>query len=168
MNYRHLISTLTIVLTVCTALSAATLDDTTGPQLLKAVRESNATLVTQLLRNGADINFHTREGNTALMTAAKIGDKPTIEAILNGSPDVNFRNQTGTTALMIAAKYGHMHVVEMLLENGADPSITNNSGVLASRFAQVYDHPDVFRQLIEAERVGVKKVDKTKLSSLKN
>ena len=115
-----------------------------------AIQKSDIASLALWFANGGDINRVTKHGNTLLMLASKIGDKPTLEYLLEQLPEVNVQNKAGATALMIAAKYGHDHVVDMLLANGADPVIRNNSGITASRFAMAYGHPDIYSKLQKA------------------
>lgn len=121
-------------------------------KIADAVTTSNVAELAQWAANGGDINAKTEEGNTLLMMASKIGDKPTVEFVLSQTPDLDAQNMAGATALMIAAKYGHDHVVKMLLKEGADPMIRNNGGITAARFAIAYNHPEVYDQLRKAEQ----------------
>lgn len=121
-------------------------------KIADAVTKSNVAELAQWAANGGDINAKTEEGNTLLMMASKIGDKPTVQFVLSQAPDLDAQNMAGATALMIAAKYGHDHVVKMLLKEGADPMIRNNGGITAARFAIAYNHPEVYDQLKEAEQ----------------
>lgn len=115
-----------------------------------AVQEGRVASLAIWFANGGDINLTTKEGNTLLILASKIGDKPTIEYLLSQLPDLDKQNMAGATALMIAAKYGQTHVVQMLLDSGADPAIRNNSGITAARFALAYNHADTYQLLQQA------------------
>lgn len=144
-------STLIILLALSfsqTAFAQQTLDN----KIADAVTKSNVAQLVQWAANGGDINAKTEEGNTLLMMASKIGDKPTVKFVLSQTPDLDAQNMAGATALMIAAKYGHDHVVKMLLKEGADPMIRNNGGITAARFAIAYNHPEVYDQLRKAEQ----------------
>lgn len=121
-------------------------------KIADAVNRSNVAQLVQWAADGGDIDAQTEEGNSLLMMASKIGDRPTVKFLLSQNPNLDAQNMAGATALMIAAKYGHDHVVNLLLQEGADPMIRNNSGITASRFALAYNHPDVYDQLLKAEQ----------------
>lgn len=115
------------------------------------VKQSKVADVAIWFANGGEVDMTTREGNTLLMIASKIGDSPTFDYLLSQAPEVNAQNKVGATALMIAAKYGHIHLIEKLLDHGADPTIRTHRGLSAARFAQAYQHPEAFRLLLDAE-----------------
>lgn len=119
-------------------------------EVTTAIQKSDVAALATWFANGGDINRVTKHGNTLLILASKIGDRPTLEYIFKQLPDVNAQNKAGATALMIAAKYGHDYVVDMLLDNGADPVIRNNTGITASRFALAYGYPDIYSKLEKA------------------
>lgn len=116
----------------------------------KAIRTSNVAMLTQWIENGGEINQTTQNGNTLLILASKIGDRPTIEFLLSKHPNIDQQNKVGATALMLAAKYGHDHVVKMLLERGADATVTNKSGLSAAQFALAYEHQQLYQKLQDA------------------
>lgn len=113
--------------------------------LIPAARSRNVETLGVLLRYGAQINSHDKDGRTPLMTAAASGSPSMVQEILKYHPDVNAalypcdgecvagdRNQAGRTALMEAAsqyKYdvepegvNRPEVLRLLLKAGADPN----------------------------------------------
>lgn len=58
-------------------------------------------------------------GATALMTAARDGDLPTVQRLLAANCMVDQRDHAGRTALSYAAAEGHGDIVRLLLEHGA-------------------------------------------------
>lgn len=143
----------TLVMLLALSLPAMVSAQQLDEEIIATVKSSNLAELAQWLAGDGDIDARTKERNTLLMLASKIGDRPTVEFLLAQSPNVDAQNTAGATALMIAAKYGHSHVVNLLLENGADPMIRNNSGITAARFALAYNHPEVYDQLRQAEAV---------------
>lgn len=139
------------VLMLVASLPQAAISQNLDTDILSAIQESNVPALAIWFADGGDINGTTRQGNTLLILASRIGDRQTIDFLMSQLPDVNAQNAVGATALMLAAKYGHAHVVELLLENGADPLIRNNNGFTASRFALAYNHDEVFKRLQQAE-----------------
>jgi hypothetical protein len=104
-----------------------------------------------LLEAGADPWLTTKDGTTALMTAAGFGrihgesrakDNEALEAVkltLEAGVDVNAVNRIGETALHGATYFQSDSVVQFLLENGAKINARNHAGetplVLAEGFS---------------------------------
>ena len=80
------------------------------------------TKVKSLLAAGADVNAHSKSGNTALIIAAATsGSRPVIEELIRRGADVDARNSGtfGDTALVYAAAYGDKAAVNALLAHHA-------------------------------------------------
>ena len=77
-------------------------------------------MVKQLLAAGADVNMPTKEGMTALMLAASVGNTEMVEILLEAGADVELQDEDGTTALMAASFNGFSEVVETLLRSDLD------------------------------------------------
>ena len=71
--------------------------------------------VRSLLETGAEVNAANREGVTALMAAARIGDAPLIRNLLERGADAAHKNAAGQTALDIAKKRKDPKTAEVLL-----------------------------------------------------
>lgn len=87
-------------------------------------------IIELLLERGADPNFSTIEGDTALMHASMLNEKEIINLLLNNGADINLKNNDGDTALINTVESA-LEVVEILLIAGADPTIKNNEGITA-------------------------------------
>ena len=76
------------------------------------------------------MNAAHRNGDTALVHAARGGNDRYVEALINrAGADVNIITRTGTTALMEAVKGTHCTCVEILIKAGADvntPDLDDN------------------------------------------
>jgi ankyrin repeat protein len=73
------------------------------------------------VKGGADPHSTNREGETALMTAARAGSAPAVRALLALGANPNAKEKWfEQTALMWAASDNHAAVVQVLLEGGAD------------------------------------------------
>jgi|GEM_PF-1673518 len=88
--------------------------------LLEEARHGNNNIVEFLISQGIDVNYKSRQGQTALMFAVNWSQKNTVELLLAKGADVNAQNQRGKTALMYAAGGGYKDVVELLLAKGAN------------------------------------------------
>ena len=98
--------------------------------------EQDAAKVKMLLAKGADPNLQDKEGNTALILAARadrIGNnEDATSMIASNGADVNLANRRGETALIAWAetfRYGQdLHRLRTLLEKGADPNAQDRDG----------------------------------------
>ena len=74
-----------------------------------------------LFRGGLNVNAAHRDGDTALVHAARGGNNTYVEALITrAGADVNIITRTGTTALMAAIKGAHWACVKILIDAGAD------------------------------------------------
>src|SRR5262245_14904056 len=117
-----------------------------------AITNGNSAMVDRLLQAGADPNTTLPGGETALMTAARVGKLPTVKALIARGATVDAKDEKhGQTALMWAAAEGHAPVVEMLVELGADyKARLATSGMTPLLFAVREGHGDVVRVLLKA------------------
>ena len=97
--------------------------------------------VQDLLAYRADLNAANKDGNTALIYAARYNHPQVIKMMLLPQTmqtplDVNAQNKLGETALYWGAAKGHVEVVKRLLAAGADPTIAAKNGLVPSAVAQ--------------------------------
>ena len=78
-------------------------------------------LLSALLASGANANASIVGGETALMTASRVGDEECVAALLGAGAEVEAREKNDQSAIMWAAAEGALRVVELLLAAGADP-----------------------------------------------
>ena len=76
--------------------------------------------ITALLEHGADPNWESEQGETALTHASHDGALDQVLALLAGGADAN-RPRSGWPPLFYAAMAGHVDVVDALLAGGAEP-----------------------------------------------
>ena len=101
--------------------------------LTVAMRKRAALYVNFLLQNGADPNLADKQGDTALMIAARLGFIEGISSMLLAKAAIDATNRQGETALILAVQGNHLQAVRRLLEAGADPLRTDNSAGLSAR-----------------------------------
>jgi ankyrin repeat protein len=79
-------------------------------------------VIKALLEAGADAKgLSTTDGETVLMSAARVGNVDAVRLLIEHGADVNARERyKGQTALMWAAAERHAPIVKLLLERGAD------------------------------------------------
>lgn len=69
-------------------------------------------------------------GMTALLVAARDGQRDAVSALLDAGGDINQTSDTDhATALILALINGHYDLAQFLLEHGADPKLTTSDGV---------------------------------------
>ena len=103
--------------------------------LCHAVNNGNIDIVRTLLKNGAEVDEITNEGQTLLHIASSKGYKEVVDVLLqyvsrNKLNDfINAKTSSdGTTSLHIAAKNSFLDIVKSLLKHGAIYNIENNEG----------------------------------------
>ena len=87
--------------------------------------------------------------NTALILAAKKGQKEEVSLLLENGANVEAMDKDGNTALLWAAFKGFKEIVLLLIENGADIEAINSDGNTALTWAAVCEHREVVALLIE-------------------
>jgi ankyrin repeat protein len=137
---------------------------TSAPQdkMYAAIRSGDTATVSQLLRDGADVNMKDRRGGaTPLMNAAAFGSVETMRLLIDKGADVQARSAGNATALMWAAT--DRAKVALLVEKGADVNATSELGHTPLMLAAMSDNSSaVVRLLLErgADPKPVAKADK--------
>ena len=111
---------------------------------------------------GANIHAQTKEGGTALMTAARYNQNAmVIDILLKAGADINARTIDGWTALMLAAQFSqNPDVIVSLSKAGADANAQDKDGWTALIVAAANNRNSaVVRTLL---RAGVNIKAKTK------
>jgi uncharacterized protein len=101
------------------------------------IARSDDTWLRFLLGRGADPNLAASNGDTPLITAARVGFTDAIELLLARGAKVNMSNRMGETALIIAVQQRQLPAVKLLLAKGADPDKADTAaGYSARQYAQ--------------------------------
>ena len=70
--------------------------------LIKAIEKEDITAVKEIIAAGTDINAKNKDGETALMFAARYNENPEIAQILiDAGADVNAENRYGETGFLV-------------------------------------------------------------------
>ena len=106
--------------------------------------------VQNLLAYRADVNMANKEGDTALIYAARFNHPDTVLLLfspvaLQNRPNVNAQNKRGETALHWAAAKGYAPVVKILLAYDADKNLKTAAGLSAVDVAKKYQRKEVIQ-----------------------
>lgn len=103
--------------------------DDLSRRLGDAIRSGDATLVAQLVSDGAELEAVSDvTGFTPLIEAAVRGDPALVALLLDSGSEVDGFSRDGWSALHAAARMGNYDVVRLLLERGADPLAATGDG----------------------------------------
>ncbi len=117
--------------------------------LMHAGVYSDAAMVKLLLAHGADVNFASRDGATALMLAA--GDFDKVELLLARGAKLDAKSNIGRTPLLIAAAFpGNVKTVRLLLAQGAKINDQDKFGETCLTSASKRGDVEMVKALIEA------------------
>ena len=102
-----------------------------------AAFDGGAAIVAALCEGGADREWRSTTGDTALQQAAYSGRVDVVKQLVRYAADVNARDRDGATALHHAAEIGNAAPVRALVACGADPTLRDNSGRRAAEVAEL-------------------------------
>jgi ankyrin repeat protein len=76
--------------------------------------------IKECLKMGANINFKTEEGMTALLGAVEKGNDVLVRELIKAGADLSLGDNQGFTPIMKASLLGDFDVVKVLVEGGAN------------------------------------------------
>lgn len=126
------------------------------------IARSDDTWLRFLLGNGADPNLGASNGDTPLISAARVGFLDAIELLLSRGAKVNAANRMGETPLIIAVQQRHLPAVKLLLARGADPDKKDTAAGFSAREYAKRDTRN--RELLAAIEAAKTPAAKTKKS----
>lgn len=88
--------------------------DISPTPLMNAAYRGNTNIINMLLENGADINYTTDYGMTALMMAASFNQFEAAKTLLEHNANTSITNGYGETALDLAKSEDYKDIVELL------------------------------------------------------
>lgn len=123
-------------------------NDKGNTPLIVAASIGDIPSVQNLMSYGADVNATNKNGDTALIYAARYNYPKVITELLRpyslvAPLDVDMKNSRGETALYWAAARGNEEAVVRLLAAGADPSIATKAGVTPLQVAEKYKRSNI-------------------------
>ena len=127
--------------------------DLTGPVLITALMwaadNGDETVLSMILRAGAQPNVPDRDGQTALHHAAARGYAAIIKILFEAGADIEHRSKNGARPIHIATQYGHAEAVRTLLEFGSDPNAGIHGGWSPLHSAASRGHVTIIEVLLE-------------------
>ncbi len=106
-----------------------------GTALFYAAQDGEIDVVQQLLAKGADTNLRNADGETAIFSAAKLGQTDCLEVMLEKKETkVNTTNNHGSTAIVNAIMNRKLDCVKVLLKHGLDMNLCRRSIIFNEDF----------------------------------
>lgn len=115
----------------------------------------NETVLALLRNGGADINYETNTGLTALLQTCLSGEADTTRVLLINGADPNLQNKQSETAMTTAARCGHANVVMALLTGGAKINQETRSGRTPLHEALRCNQASVVQRLISDSGISL-------------
>ena len=109
-------------------LSVTTIEATTDPALLSAVKHGDAAAVAAALKRKVDVNAPLADGATALHWAALRDDHRIVDLLIGAGANVNAANEYGVTPMALAAENGSAPMIERLLKAGGKANVAASTG----------------------------------------
>jgi len=114
------------------SLAASAMGSSISPStpLIDLLKKPNATSsqVETLLASGVKLDARDKNGDTALIEAATIGNVDCLTTLISKNADVDAQNHDGVNALMKAAYSGKTDCVKLLILHGANVNAKDNKG----------------------------------------
>ena len=126
--------------------------DISDPELVKAAKEGDTSLVATLLYGGADPDSYDRNRNTALIYAARDGRLDMAQTLIRNGADVNWQDGERVTPLILASHKNHVAIVRLLLKHKADSDIRDKWARTALDYALRRGEDDPIAKLLKAEK----------------
>ncbi len=116
---------------------ALTRDDNGDNALHIVTKRRDLVWLQFMLAKGVPVDSKDRNGNTALVDAARIGFEDGENQLLQVGANTNIANNQGETALIVATQAHDIASVRLLLQYGADPRETDHiAGMSAIDYAK--------------------------------
>ena len=122
-----------------------TFDKNGKTALIRFVSSKKLDEVKTLLKKGADINLHEKNGlkGTPLMYAASTGNIELCKLLIENNANINQLDVNKDHALNWATFYGHIAVMKLLIKNGADLTFKSKHGTALDVSQRLWHHDSV-------------------------
>ena len=130
-----------------------------------ACRSGKLEIVTDLLKNGFDVNSGDIANNTALHHAASTGKVEIVKKLLENGASPYLANKFHFTPLHVASLNGHRQVVKEFLNQNIYINFEMNVGEDALELAARKGHLEIVKELLNAGVAAYKKVDEDHMFS---
>jgi len=105
--------------------------------LILAAYYNHGTIVTSLLKHGAQVDEKDGVGNTALMGVCFKGYVEIAERLMKAGANVNTTNTMGASCLIFAITFNQPEIASLLIAHGADVDIKDARGNTALDHARM-------------------------------
>lgn len=95
--------------------------------LMEACWYGNLEIVEYLIKQGADVNYHSSNGTPLVYAVAK-NDLEIIETLLKNAANIHLSNEDNDSILFGAITNGSYDIIRYLVDNGASINMTNRLG----------------------------------------
>jgi len=117
--------------------------------LIAAARRGSAAEITAALSKGAKLDEQdAATGRSALLWAAKSGNREALEALLKAGANTSVTERSGKAALAVAAEAGCAECVKLLIAAGADVNHRDQIQGTALLWAAGFGSPEAVRELL--------------------
>ncbi|XP_040581893.1 protein fem-1 homolog B isoform X1 [Lepeophtheirus salmonis] len=128
-----------------------------------AAASGHGTIVTALIRKGADVNHATSTQSTPIRAACFAGKLDIVQYLVACGADIHIANKFNGTCLMIAAYNGYIDIVIYLIQNKVDVHVQASCGATALYFACQEGHLEIVKVImarmnpssIQANKLGM-------------
>lgn len=110
-----------------------------------AATRSNWDMVCHYVKQGTDINYQDREGNTALHLATMQRDWEGVHKLMQLRPNINIMNQDEVTPLHLAAKNKAWDLVKVMIEHGGEICLQDKKKVTVLKYLLEAAQADVLQ-----------------------
>ena len=115
------------------SLALSSRDDKGDTALIVAISRRDDVWTGFLLNQGADPNQASRNGETPLIAAARVGYIGAVGDLIRQRVKIDGANRMGETPLIVAVQGRHLSLVKALLSLGADPDKADSAAGYSAR-----------------------------------
>ncbi|MEK3889448.1 ankyrin repeat domain-containing protein [Bacillus sp. FSL K6-3431] len=128
-------------------------------QLIEAVEREDTDVVSNLIKEGVDINAQDSKQRTATMIATYNNDVSTAKVLIEAGADVNIQDDMLNNPFLYAGAEGYLEILKLIIQAGADPTITNRYGGTALIPASEHGYIDVVNELLTNTDIDVNHIN---------